>query len=102
MSFFSALVTMHSGAVRQWRLALVDVNAEPVDPVSCRLQDAVSGLAGDLEQDVDVPVLLEELVGERLAGRRVVERNREVIADVRDVHGGVSVTLCTPFSKPLA
>jgi len=37
------------------------------------LQDAVAGRSGDLEQDVDVLVGREELLGERLAAGRVGE-----------------------------
>ena len=88
---FSALVTMQIWAdgVRD---PLVDVDAEPVDAVlDDRVQHAVAGLAGDLEQDVNVRVHLEELIGEGLAGRRVVEGHREVVAHVLqlDVRIGV-------------
>ena len=49
---------------------LVDVDADAVDArVAGRLEDAVAGQAGDLEEDVDAGVLAEELLGERLAAR---------------------------------
>ena len=57
---------------------LVDVDADAVDArVAGRIEDAVAGLAGDLEEDVGL-VLGDELLAEVLAGDRVVERLGEV------------------------
>ena len=57
---------------------LVDVDTDALDVGRARrVEDAVAGQAGDLEQDVDVLVLGEEVLGERLAAGLVLERAAE-------------------------
>ena len=70
---------------------LVDVHADAADAgVAGGLEHAVAGLAGDLEDDVDVGILLHELLGEGLppagslkALRRASETYWRVTPDVR-------------------
>ncbi len=56
---------------------LVDIHADRPDAgVAGSLQHAVAGLAGDLEEDVDIGILGQQLLRQGLATGRVVERGR--------------------------
>src|SRR5207245_445424 len=79
------LGTRHEALVRG-RVAqvLVHVDADAIDPGRAgRVEDAVAGEAGDLEQDVDLGVGGQVRLGEPLAARLILERSgREVTGDV--------------------
>ena len=79
---------------------LVHVDADALDVRGAGgVEDAVAGQAGDLEQDVDVLVLGEEVLGERLATGLVLEGGRgEVVGDVGADDLDVGLTDLAPSS----
>src|SRR5258706_10476842 len=59
------------------RVELVDIDADAEDLRRAGgVEDAVTGETGDLEQDVDILVLGEEVLGERLATGLILEGGR--------------------------